>query len=84
MTQDTAIKDIETMSFEEALKELEDIVRVLERGDAGLDQAINRYERGMALKQFCDKKLQESKLKVDKIVQTPTGEVTTEPTSFGE
>jgi exodeoxyribonuclease VII small subunit len=82
MTQD--IKDINTLTFEAALKELEDIVRLLERGETTLDQSIGTYERGMALKAFCEKKLKESQLKVEKIVENGSGNITTAPVSFGE
>ena len=55
------------LSFEEALKELEDIVIKLEKGDISLDEAIKAYEKGSALKEQCEKRLNEAKLKVEKI-----------------
>jgi exodeoxyribonuclease VII small subunit len=70
---------IDGMSFEDALKELEDIVRNLESGQAKLDDAIRSYERGAALKRHCEAKLRDAQVKVEKIVQAPGGEVTTEP-----
>ena len=66
-------------AFEEALKELESIVRRMESGGQDLDSAIKDYERGMALKQLCEKRLSEAKLKVEKIIKAQDGEVTTEP-----
>ena len=60
--------DIAGMSFEEALAELQELVKRLERGDNKLDEAINAYERGAALKQHCEAKLKEAQLKVEKIV----------------
>ena len=72
----TPIKD---MSFEEALKELENIVAKLERGDAPLEESIEIYQRGAALKSFCEKKLKDAQLKVEKIVLAPGGDVSTEP-----
>ncbi len=62
-----AAKEIKNLSFEEALTELEEIVRGLENGSANLEEAINFYERGAKLKQHCEKKLNEAKVKVDKI-----------------
>ncbi len=70
---------IDAMSFEDALKELEEIVRNLESGQAKLDDAIRSYERGAALKRHCEAKLRDAQVKVEKIVQAPDGTVTTEP-----
>jgi len=72
-------KKIETMSFEDALKELEGIVETMERGDAPLEQSIAIYERGAALKAHCEKKLKDAQLKVEKIVLGKDGNVSTEP-----
>jgi len=72
-------KKIETMSFEDALKELEGIVQTLERGDAPLEQSIAIYERGAALKAHCEGKLKDAQLKVEKIVLGKDGSVSTEP-----
>ncbi len=55
------------LSFEEALKELEEIVNSLERGDVSLEDAIEAYERGSMLKNQCEKRLKEAKMKVEKI-----------------
>ena len=73
---DTALKD---MSFEDALSELEGIVARLERGDAPLEESIEIYQRGAKLKQYCERKLKDAQLKVDKIVLGPEGSVSTEP-----
>lgn len=72
-------KPIDAMSFEEGLRELETIVRKLESGDAPLEDAINDYTRGNALRQHCEKKLQDARLKVEKIMKKEDGSVTTEP-----
>jgi len=71
--------DISGLSFEEALAELQDLVKRLERGDNKLDDAIRSYERGALLKRHCEAKLREAQLKVDKIVLGPDGAVGTEP-----
>ena len=55
------------LSFEEALRQLEEIVSVLERGDISLDEAIAAYEKGTSLKAHCQKRLEEARLKVEKI-----------------
>ena len=55
------------LSFEEALSRLEAIVRELEAGRIKLDDAVNAYEQAVGLKNFCEKKLQEAKLKIEKI-----------------
>ncbi|WP_374654016.1 exodeoxyribonuclease VII small subunit [Dongia sp.] len=62
------LEPIAGMSFEEALAELQELVKRLERGDNKLDEAIGAYERGAALKQHCEMKLKEAQLKVEKIV----------------
>ncbi|MCS5687391.1 MAG: exodeoxyribonuclease VII small subunit [Acidimicrobiales bacterium] len=71
--------DIKKMSFEVALAEIEDIVRELESGQGELNEAINAYSRGAALKQHCETKLKEAQAKIDKIVLGPDGEVSSEP-----
>jgi len=78
------MQDMGSLTFEMALKELEEIVRLLERGETNLDQAITYYERGTALKSFCEKKLKESQLKVEQIVQNTSGSLTATPVTFGE
>ena len=55
------------LSFEEALKELEEIVVNLEKGDISLNDAIKAYEKGSLLKDQCEKRLNEAKLKVEEI-----------------
>ncbi|MEK9670910.1 MAG: exodeoxyribonuclease VII small subunit [Rhodospirillaceae bacterium] len=72
-------EDIAKMSFEDAMSELEDIVRGLEQGSGSLDQAIDNYARGVQLKTHCEKKLKEAQLRVDKIVLGPGGAPETEP-----
>jgi exodeoxyribonuclease VII small subunit len=60
--------EIATMSFEDALRELEQIVHRLEAGDVPLEDSIRIYERGAALKAHCETRLKEAELKVEKIV----------------
>lgn len=75
-------KPVKDMSFEEALAELETIVRQLEQGDVELEQSIAIYERGAELKKHCEGRLKSAELKVEQIVQGGDGGVTTEATSF--
>ena len=71
--------DIAAMSFEEALAELEQIVRRLEGGQVKLDEAILAYERGALLKRHCERKLNDAQQRVDRIVIGTDGAVTAEP-----
>ena len=71
--------DIAGLSFEDALAELDAIVRKLETGATKLDEAIGAYERGAALKRHCDAKLKEAQAKVDRIVVGADGSVGREP-----
>ncbi|MCT8998638.1 exodeoxyribonuclease VII small subunit [Chelativorans intermedius] len=59
--------DIKSMTFEQALEALENIVNDLERGDVPLEQSIRIYERGEALKAHCDRLLKAAEDKVEKI-----------------
>lgn len=65
--------DVQEMSFERALKELEAIVGRLERGDVELEESINIYERGEALRHRCDYLLKQAEAKVEKLTVGPGG-----------
>lgn len=65
--------DIEQLSFERALKELEAIVGRLERGDVELEESIAIYERGDALKAHCDRLLKQAEAKVERLTFGPDG-----------
>ena len=71
--------EIEKLSFEDALSELEKIVRRLEEGKGKLDDAIKAYERGSLLKRHCEAKLHEAQVRVEKIVLGPDGAPDVEP-----
>ena len=58
---------LEKMTFEDAMKELENLVDSLDKGDVSLDEAIAAYDRGTQLKDHCQKKLNEAKMKVETI-----------------
>ena len=59
--------DLEKLTFEEAMRELEELVDSLDKGDISLDEAIAAYDRGSQLKDYCQKKLHEAKMKVETI-----------------
>jgi exodeoxyribonuclease VII small subunit len=69
----TVQRELTGLSFEDALQELEEIVRSLEGGKGSLAQAIADYERGAALRQHCERKLAEAEAKVQAIVEGPGG-----------
>jgi exodeoxyribonuclease VII small subunit len=69
-------KPIEEMSFEEAIKALEQVVTALDRGDVALEESITLYERGAALKARCEAKLKEAEEKVAQITLDANGEPT--------
>ena len=71
--------DVAAMSFEDALAELEQIVRALESGQQKLEDAITAYERGAALRQHCEAKLAEAEARVAAIVERADGTLGTRP-----
>jgi exodeoxyribonuclease VII small subunit len=79
MSDPTQSADIAGMSFEDALGELEQIVRRLEAGQVKLDEAIQSYERGAQLKRHCEHKLNEAQQRVDRIVIGTDGAVAAVP-----
>ena len=65
---DNAIpEDIKALSFEEAMKALEDIVSKLESGEISLEESIETYTRGTYLKRHCEEKLKSAQAKIEKI-----------------
>ena len=76
---DATRADVNSLSFEDALAELEQIVRGLESGQQKLEDAITAYERGAALRKHCEAKLAEAEARVAAIVLNADGTVTTRP-----
>ena len=72
-------KDIQKLSFEAALAELEDIVRDLDDGRGELEGAIKAFERGTQLKRHCEAKLKEAEARIEKILPGAEG---LEPVEF--
>jgi exodeoxyribonuclease VII small subunit len=76
--------DIAQMTFEDALRALEDVVRKLETGEVPLDQSIDLYERGEKLRKHCQARLDAAQARIEKIVASPNGKaVGTEPFEAG-
>jgi exodeoxyribonuclease VII small subunit len=71
--------DLSKISFEEALIQLENIVRELESGKIKLDDAVEVYEKAVTLKKFCEDKLKAAQLKIEKINVAADGNITVEP-----
>ena len=67
--------EVAGMSFEDALAELERIVKALEGGQQKLEEAIGAYERGSALRRHCEQKLAEAEQRVQAIVERADGSI---------
>ncbi|OYX43131.1 MAG: exodeoxyribonuclease VII small subunit [Sphingomonadales bacterium 32-64-22] len=61
------------MTFEDALRALEEVVRKLESGEVPLDESITLYERGEALRMHCQARLDAAQARIEKIVAGPDG-----------
>ena len=59
--------NLDDLSFEEAMVQLENIVRELESGRIKLDEAVSAYEKAVKLKQLCEEKLKNAQLKIEKL-----------------
>jgi len=79
MTDGDIAADIAGMTFEQALQELEQIVKKLESGETDLDAAIGAYERGYLLKEHCERKLGQARERIEKIVERGDGTVEAQP-----
>lgn len=71
MTVETKYNDFET-----ALKDLEDIVAKLEKGDLPLEKALELFEEGVKISRFCNSKLEEAERKVEILVKDQSGHIT--------
>ncbi len=71
-------ESLSSLSFEDALGELEKIVRGLEGGQQKLEDAIACYERGAALRRHCEAKLNEAEARVQAIVERADGTLATQ------
>ncbi len=66
---------IKSLTFEEALANLEAIVKDVEEGKVGLEDSIRRYEEGMKLLKHCRTILSQAELKIQKLQETADGEL---------
>ena len=80
---DETAENIAAMSFEDALRTLEDVVRRLEGGEVPLDESLTLYERGEALRKHCQARLDAAQARIEKIVAggdgKPSGTVPLDP-----
>ena len=72
-------ENLKNLSFEEALKNLENIVRDLEGGRIKLDDAVDAYEKAVALKKVCEEKLKSAQLRIEKVETSEDGELSLSP-----
>jgi len=63
------------MSFEETLRQLEDILAMLESGELELEQSLRLFQSGMELSVYCQQLLKEAEGRIQKLVQNPDGEL---------
>ncbi len=73
MAEAKTANDIDAMSFEEALRELEAIVGQLESGNVKLEESIAQYERGEKLKARCEALLKTAEARIEKITLKADG-----------
>jgi exodeoxyribonuclease VII small subunit len=68
-----AAPDISAMTFEDALRALEEVVGKLERGDVALDESIDLYELGEKLRKHCQARLDAAQARIERIVASADG-----------
>jgi exodeoxyribonuclease VII small subunit len=66
------------MTFETAMKQLEQIVQDLETGDMPLEKAIKKFEEGIKISKYCSEKLNESERRITLLMQDPDGKKVSE------
>ncbi len=70
-------------TFEQAIKQLEQIIQELESGDLPLEKAISKFEEGIQLSKYCSKKLDETEKRITVLIQDEEGEIVEKPFSTG-
>lgn len=68
------MKKLKDKTYEEGLKELEEIVEHLEKGDLSLDDSIKKFQEGTILANLCAEKLKVAEEKVKKLIEKDSGE----------
>ena len=76
--------DLGEPAFEEALGELESIVRLMEEGNLSLDEALAKFERGICLSRICAKKLEQAENKIDVLLCSENGQIILKPADIAE
>jgi exodeoxyribonuclease VII small subunit len=66
-------------TFEQSMKQLEQIVLELESGELPLEQALKKFQEGMELSKFCSQKLDETERKITQLMQNSTGDIVEKP-----
>lgn len=66
---------MEGMSFEEALRQLEDILAMLESGELELEQSLRLFQSGMELSIYCQQLLKDAEGRIQQLTQKPDGEI---------
>ena len=69
------MKKVEAPSFEGALKQLEEIVQRLEKGELSLEESLKLYEEGIQLSRLCHGKLEEAEGKIEMLLKDAKGDV---------
>lgn len=65
----------ESVSFEKAVGELEDIVKKLEKGELTLDESIEYFQKGVELTKYCSKRLDEAERSITMLVEGENGQI---------
>lgn len=76
MAEENVNSDVSKLSFENAIDELESIVKRLEEGKVPLEESVTIYERGEALKARCEELLRQAEARVEKITLDASGKPT--------
>ncbi len=77
-------KTKEDISFEEAMKQLEEMVDSLESGALGLEESLEAFEKGMSLVRICKKKLENAETRIAQLIETKDGKLVTESFRVGD
>jgi exodeoxyribonuclease VII small subunit len=81
---ESAVDEIQKLSFEEALKRLEGIVESMEAQELPLETLLTQYQEGTTLAQLCQAKLNAAELKVQQLEKNSKGELTLKPVQTAE
>lgn len=69
---------MEEMNFEQAINELEQVIKLLETGDLSLDDSIEKFKKGVELSNICNKKLEEAQKSITLLTQDNNGNIVEE------